>query len=135
MDGHFLEAFASPFGPGFWCRLGGAGRHYTPSGGSLAFVRAPLRALLGSLGLSRRSLGALWDAMRGFGWYLPLCMETSQTVGFRQFGHHLGATILILGCPWCQLGLFLGSLGRHRGSLGLPLALSWCALCAIWTFF
>ena len=110
---------------------------------------APLYSFWGVPGVrsgpSSGSLGLPWPLSALFGRPLgrdarlrvvpPVVYGTSQTVGFRQFGHHLGATILILGCPWCHLGLFLGSLGHHRGSLGLPLALSWCALCAIWTFF
>ena len=44
----FLDALALPFGPLFWCRFGGPGRHYTPSGVSLASFRVPLGALLGT---------------------------------------------------------------------------------------
>ncbi len=57
MDGHFLEAFASPFGPGFWCRLGGG--------------RAPLYSFWGVPGVrsgpSSGSLGLPWPLSALFG--------------------------------------------------------------------
>ncbi len=100
----------------------------------MAPFRATLGALWASLGLSRRSLGTLRDAIWSFGSELPLCKYTFQSVGFRPLGHSQGATILLLGRPWRPLGLLLGSLRGSQGSLRLPLALSGCTFCAICMF-
>ena len=67
--------------PQFWHRLGGAGAHYTLSGGSLAAFQALLGTLLESFGRARLSLGTLWNTLWSFGSHLTLRRDAFESAG------------------------------------------------------
>ena len=60
---HYQVRFGAPF----WYRFEGPGRHYTPSGVSLAPFWDPLEALWGFVTLSRPSVSSLWVSLWSFG--------------------------------------------------------------------
>ena len=109
--------------------MGGAGRHYTPSGGC---PWRPLEPLFPD-GVTGPSLGALWDSLKGFGWVLSLRCEVAKVSVLE----HLGTARAPLYCfqgSFALARLLLGSLGRSCRPCGCPLALSGCALGAIDVF-